>query len=338
MPDEKSPAVVESRVVVKKRRGISMVWLVPLFAAAVGLWVAITTIRNQGPKITIVFHTAEGLEAGKTHIRYNGIDVGELSDIRISEDHKSVIATGKMHPKTEAFLVKDTQFWVVRPQISGANITGLGTLISGAYIGVEIGSSKEKERRFVALDNAPIETGGVHGRFFTLNTPELGSLDRGTPIYFRRLQAGQVASYALDADGKSLNVKIFVKSPYDQYVNPNTRFWQASGIDLSLTASGLRVETESLLSILIGGIAFETPLTEAALPPSNEDASFPLFRDRTDAYRPAASNPQMYTLVFKGSIRGLAVGAPVELNGIPSAKSRTFARSSMQRISSFQRR
>src|SRR5689334_21931365 len=106
MPDEKSPAVVESKVVVKKRRGISMVWLVPLFAAGVGLWVAINTIRNQGPKITFVFHTAEGLEAGKTHIRYNGIEVGELSDIRISEDHKSVIATAKMHPKTDPFLVK----------------------------------------------------------------------------------------------------------------------------------------------------------------------------------------------------------------------------------------
>jgi paraquat-inducible protein B len=316
MPEQTLPAAVESRIVIKKRRRFSAVWLVPLFAAAVGLWVGITTIRNQGPKITIVFHTAEGLEEGKTHVRYNGIVVGELSDIQISPDHKTVIATAKMHPNTEPFLVKDTKFWVVRPQISGANITGLGTLISGAYVGVEIGNSKARQRSFVALDNPPIEIGDVHGRFFTLKTPELGSLDRGTPIYFRRLPAGQVDSYELDKDGKSLNVKVFVKSPYDQYVNPNTRFWHASGIDVSLTASGLHVQTESFLSIVVGGLAFETPANGPVLSPAEENAVFTLFRDRTEAFRPPARDPQMYTLVFKGSVRGLSVGAPVELDGI----------------------
>jgi paraquat-inducible protein B len=317
MPDEKATTVVESKIVTKKRGRISMVWLVPLFAAAVGLWVAINTIRNEGPKITLVFPTAESLEAGKTKIRYNGIDVGEISALQLSEDHQKVLAIAKMNPKTEPFLVKDTQFWVVRPQISGANISGLGTLISGAFIAVEIGSSKEKERRFVALDNPPMETGGVHGRFFYLKTPELGSLDRGSPIYFRRLAVGQVVSYELDKEARSLNVKIFVRTPYDHYVSPNTRFWEASGIDLSLTATGFHMQTESLLSILVGGIAFETPPTDVALPPAQEEASFVLFRDRTDAYRPPAHDPQLYTLIFKGTVRGLAIGAPVELDGIP---------------------
>ena len=317
MADEATTTAVESKVVTKKRGRISMVWIVPLFAAAVGAWVAINTIRNQGPKITIVFHTAESLEAGKTKIRYNGIDVGEISTLQISEDHQNVIATAKMTPKTEPFLVKDTEFWVVRPQISGANVSGLGTLISGAYIGVEIGSSKEKERNFVALENAPMETGGIHGRFFILKTLELGSIDRGTPIYFRRLPVGQVASYELDKQAKMLNVKVFIRSPYDQYVSQYTRFWEASGIDLSLTASGLRMQTESLLSILVGGIAFETPVTETVVPPAQDEASFTLFRDRTDAFRPPAHDPQLYTLIFIGTIRGLAIGAPVELHGIP---------------------
>ena len=163
-----------------------------------------------------------------------------------------------MAPKTEEFLAEDTKFWVVRPRISGANVTGLGTLISGAYIGLEIGAAKQQKRNFVGLETPPIITGQVPGRLFVLKTPDLGSLDDGTPIFFRRLQVGQVSSYALDADGKLLTLKVFVRAPYDQYVNPNTRFWHASGVDLSLSASGLKVQTQSVLSILIGGIAFET--------------------------------------------------------------------------------
>ena len=255
-------------------------------AAVAGVWVAVTNILSEGPKITIVFQSAEGLEAGKTKIHYNGLDVGTLTAIRLADDHQHVIATAKMAPKTEDFLVKDTKFWVVRPQISGLNVTGLGTLISGDYIGVEIGQSKESERNFIALETPPMVTGEAPGRFFMLKTPELGSLDEGTPIYFRQLQAGQVVSYELDKDGKFLNVKVFVQAPYDQYVNPNTRFWQASGIDMSLSATGLRVQTESLMSILAGGIAFETPATGPLLPPAEANTVFTLFNDRTEAFKP----------------------------------------------------
>ena len=311
------PDAPEAKIVTKKRTRLSFVWIFPLVAAAAGAWVAVNKIRSEGPKITIVFRSAEGLEASKTKIRYNGVDIGTVTAFRLTEDHQRVIATAKMAPKTEAFLVKDTKFWVVRPQISGATITGLGTLISGAYLGMEIGQSPEPERKFVALEMPPVVTGDTPGRFFVLKTPELGSLDRGTPIYFRHLKAGQVVSYELDKNGSSLNVRVFVQAPYDQYVTPNTRFWQASGIDMSLSASGLRVQTESFLSMLIGGLAFETPATGPLLPPAEPDTQFILFSDRADAFRPPAQNPQTYLIVFNQSVRGLAVGAPVEMRGIP---------------------
>lgn len=121
-----------------------MVWVIPIIAAVVGAWVAISRIESEGPKIEIIFGSAEGLEAGKTRIEYKGVEVGTITAIRLTEDHQRVIATAQMTPRTEQFLVEDTEFWVVRPRISGANVSGLGTLISGAYIGVEIGVSKSR--------------------------------------------------------------------------------------------------------------------------------------------------------------------------------------------------
>jgi paraquat-inducible protein B len=309
--------VPESKSVPKKRTRLSLVWVIPIVAAIVGAWVAVTRILSEGPKITIVMKSAEGLEAGKTKIHYNGVDIGTVTTIELSKDHEHVILTAQMAPKTEAFLVQDTKFWVVRPRISGANVSGLGTLISGAYIGAEIGSSKEDRRDFVALQTPPVVTGETPGRFYILKTPDLGSLDLGTPIYFRRLQVGQIASYALDKGGKDLSVTVFVQAPYDQYVNTNTRFWQASGIDLSLSASGLKVQTQSMLSILVGGIAFETTATDPILQPAEEDTVFTLFANRTEAFNPPPRNPQTYQLVFKESVRGLTEGAPVEFRGIP---------------------
>jgi paraquat-inducible protein B len=318
MPDSDPPVSQEprSRAVPRKRTRLSLVWVIPIVAAVIGVWVAVTRVLGEGPKITIVFQSAEGMEAGKTKIQYNGVDIGTVTAIRLSDDHRRVITTAQMAPKTEGFLAADTKFWVVRPRISGANVTGLGTLISGAYIGLEIGNSKDQKRNFVALETPPVVTGAAPGRLFVLKTTTLGSLDTGTPVYFRRLQVGEVASYDLDKDGKLLTVKIFVRAPYDQYVNPDTRFWQASGVDLSLSAGGLKVETQSFLSILIGGIAFETPSNAPLLSPAEANTVFTLFTSRTQAFEPAPQNPQTYQLVFNESVRGLEQGAPVEFRGI----------------------
>jgi paraquat-inducible protein B len=310
------PPVPESRAVPKKRTRFSLVWLIPIVAAIVGAWVAVTRILSRGPEITIVLKTAEGLEAGKTKIHYNGVDVGTVTAIRLSDDHRHAIATAEMAPETDEFLVEDTKFWIVRPRISGANISGLGTLISGAYIGMEIGKSKREKSDFVALETPPVISGENPGRFFILKTLDLGSIDTGTPIYFRRLQVGQVVSYELDRDGKFVTVKIFVRTPYDQYVNPNTHFWHASGIDLSLNANGLKVQTQSALSILIGGIAFETSATSLIMPAAEENTVFILYSNRTEAFNPPPRHPQYYQLVFKDSVRGLTQGAPVEFRGI----------------------
>jgi paraquat-inducible protein B len=314
--DRSSSQTPESKILAKKKTRLSLVWIVPIVAALIGAWVAVTTIMNQGPKITIVFRSAEGLEAGKTKIRYNGVDIGTIRSIRLTDDRRRVIATAEMVPKSEGFLVEDTKFWAVTPRVSGATVTGLGTLVSGAYIGLEIGKSTKKQSSFTAFDTPPVVTGDVPGRFFVLKTTDLGSVDYGAPIYFRRLRVGEVASYELDKDGRTLTIKVFVNAPYDQYVTPETRFWQASGIDVSLSSSGVSVQTQSVLSLLVGGLAFETPATGPALPPAEANTVFILYANRAEAYRPPPKNPQTYLLVFHSGVRGLAPGASVEFRGI----------------------
>jgi paraquat-inducible protein B len=318
MSESDGPAsrVPASRVVPRKRTRLSIVWLIPIVAAVAGAWVAVTRILSEGPAITIVLSTAEGLEAGKTKIEYDGVQLGTVTDIRLNDDHQKVIATAQMTPETKEFLVEDTKFWIVRPRISGGTVSGLGTLISGAFIGMDIGKSKKARRDFEALEIPPVVTGDVVGRLFVLETPDLGSIDTGTPIFFRRLKVGKVASYKLEEDGRSFRVKAFVQAPYDQYVTPDTRFWHASGIDLSLGASGLSVRTESLDSVLVGGLAFETPANGPVLPPAEADTTFTLFENRVEAFRPAAGHVQTYVVVFSQEVRGLEKGAPVDFRGI----------------------
>src|SRR5216683_2308287 len=172
MPDRDPPVrpVPESRALPKKRTRFSLVWFIPIVAALVGAWVAVTRVLSEGPKITIVMKSAEGLEAGKTKVHYNGVDIGTVTTVELSEDHKHVTMTAQMAPKTESFLVEDTKVWVVRPRISGANITGLGTLISYLHTDVCAGDKSAQPGDFLALETQPVITGEIPGRFFILKT------------------------------------------------------------------------------------------------------------------------------------------------------------------------
>ncbi len=203
--------------------------------------------------------TPKAWRSNKTKVRYKDVEIGEVRDIRVGDDRKKVIVTAAIHRNAQAYLVDDTRFWVVRPRVSGAGVSGLATLVSGAYISVDVGHSAAKRDHFVGLEVPPIVTADLPGREFILHADDLGSLDIGSSVFYRHITAGQVVGYSLDPGGTGVTIKVFINSPFDVYVTSDTRFWQASGIDMSVNADGVKLRTESLASILEGGVAFGNP-------------------------------------------------------------------------------
>ena len=294
----------------------SLVWLVPLVAALIGIGLVVKSVIDRGPTITISFSSAEGLEPGKTKVKYKDVDIGAVKTIRLSKDHHRVLVEVELTKEADDFAVEDTKFWIVRPRIGASGVTGLGTLLSGSYIGVDAGRSHNAQSEFVGLEKPPAVTGDQRGRRYTLQGGSLGSLDIGSPVYYRRVQVGPVVGFSLDKDGTGVTVEVFVNSPYDQYVGTNSRWWHASGVDLRLDSSGLKLNTQSLATVIVGGVAFQSPPGQAVGQPAPDDAVFRLASDESTAMREPDGPPLSVVMNFNQSVRGLSPGATVDFRGI----------------------
>jgi paraquat-inducible protein B len=301
---------------IQVNRSFSIVWIVPMVALLIGCWLAFKAISEKGPTITITFINAEVLEAGKTKIKYRDVDVGQVDQITLSKDNSHVIITAKMVKEFAHYLTDKTKFWVVRAQVRGGSVSGLSTLLSGGYIGVDPSSEGTSTEKFKGLEVPPVVTMGQPGHHFILKAETLGSLNIGTPVYYRQIQVGQVVSYNFNQDGNSLDIKVFVEAPYHKQVTENTRFWNASGIDFTLNAQGLKVETQSIVSIIGGGVAFDMPKNTPTGAEAEENATFQLYADRNAIQEKKYTIRNYYMLIFDESVRGLSIGAPVELYGI----------------------
>ncbi len=294
----------------------SLVWLVPLIAALIGIGLVIKAVRERGPEITISFRSAEGLEPAKTQVKYKDVEIGMVKTIRLSKDLTRVLVDVQLKKEAEDFAVKGSRFWVVRPRVGASGVSGLGTLLSGAYIGVDAGRSSDTETDFTGLETPPPVTGDQKGTQYVLRGDSLGSIDIGSPVYYRRVQVGQVVGFSLDKDGTGVTVNVFVTAPYDQYVGMNSRWWQASGVDLRLDSSGFKLNTQSLATVILGGIAFQAPPGQSSGTTAQNNTTFRLGSDEADAMRAPDGLPLQVVMNFNQSLRGLAVGAPVDFRGI----------------------
>ena len=320
MPEPTSPGPLpQATIEPPKRARFSVIWIIPILAAAVAIGIAVQRIVTEGPTITIVFRAAQGVEAGKTFVKYKDVTIGHVTKVDLSDTDVTVEVTAKISKRAARLMVDDAKFWVVEPRVTLSGISGLGTLLSGNYIGFLPGKSDKKQSKFTALEVAPIIT-DQPGRRFVLKASTLGSLGVGSPIYYRQLQAGQVAAYDLSADGKGIDITVFINTPYEKYVTPETRFWNASGIDVSVGAGGVNVRTEGLVALLAGGLAFDAPSFAPPAQPAAANAVFTLYADRSTAMKQPESVARVYALTFTESLLGLSVGAPVTLLGLPAGE------------------
>ncbi|HUG99881.1 MAG TPA: MlaD family protein [Gammaproteobacteria bacterium] len=301
---------------VESRRRLSVIWIIPIVAAIAAGWLGWKTLAEMGPLVTIVFDSAEGLKAGQTPVKHKDVDIGMVESIALSPDLKQVVVKARMARELEPFLTDEARFWIVRARVSPGGVTGLGTLFSGAYIAVDPSDAGSRTHEFDGLEASPAIFGDQPGRHYMLRAPSLASTDIGSPVYFREIRVGEVVGFELADDGASVTIQVFIREPYTRFVRLNTRFWNVGGLEVALGADGLSVETGSLLSMLLGGIAFDTPPSLRIGGAAPQGTEFALFPSRGHIEDEIFGQRDYLLAYFDQSVRGLSRGAPVELLGI----------------------
>ncbi|WP_425641581.1 intermembrane transport protein PqiB [Marinomonas gallaica] len=313
---QKSGGDKAATAVVKSTQKISKIWLIPLVTLLFGGWFIYQDIQRQGVSIEIEFDTASGLEEGKTKVKIRDVVMGRVEQIRLSDDSSSVLVTAKLNEDADKFLRSDTRFWVVSPKVSLREISGLQTLVSGAYIDMSPGIEGEPKRAFKALQEPPVTPIGTPGLRVYMESEQTFTAQVGDPMVYRGLSVGRIETVEYDLEAQQAKYSAFIEAPFDQLITSNTRFWNSSGIEVELGADGVGLTTSSLESLLIGGITFDEPKGMPAGEPLKQDTVFKIYSSKKSAESHRYSEKVYYILMMESSVRGLEEGAPVEYRGL----------------------
>ena len=305
---------------IKNVNSISKIWLVPIIAICMGAWMIYHQWSNQGPLISIVFENASGLEAGKTKIKMHNVDIGEVKTIALTEDLQKVLVTARMSANAEGLLRESTEFWSVNPRISLNGISGLNTLVSGTYINMSTNLEGASIRDFVALSAPPITPSGTPGLHVTLNSNAEFAFKEGDPVIYKGLKVGEFESIYFNFDERVVYYNTFIQAPYHKLITSNTKFWNASGVQMELGTNGVKVKSSSIETLITNGVAFGVP--EGL--PQGERVSDRSYFNIHDSYESAADERYKavakYVILVDDTVRGLHIGAPVEYRGIQVGK------------------
>lgn len=311
------PREAEARV---RPTRFSILWVIPLLAILISGWLAWQHFMNTGPRVVVSFDTAEGIVPGQTEVKLKAVDLGLVDDVTLSPDMSHVLVTVQMNSRSAPLMTTHGRFWVVRPRINGASVTGLDTLISGAYIAFDPGApGGERTDQFVGLENPPGIRSDQPGSIYWLVTPQLDSLGPGAPVFYRDLTVGEVIGYTMPPGGTGpIVLQVFVRAPYDHYLRADSRFWNVSGIQVGLGSGGLHVRLQSLQALFSGGVAFgePTPLLGQPSPQAQSNTVFRLYASHTDADNAAYRQRLRVATYVDSSVGGLTKGSQVTMFGL----------------------
>ncbi|CAD7562388.1 Paraquat-inducible protein B [Citrobacter europaeus] len=301
---------------VQKVKNWSPVWIFPIVTALIGAWVLFYHYSHQGPQVTLITTNAEGIEGGKTTIKSRSVDVGIVESAILTDDLTHVEIKARLNSGMEKLLHKDSVFWVVKPQVGREGISGLGTLLSGAYIELQPGNKGSKLENYQLLDSPPLAPPDAKGIRVILDSKKAGQLSPGDPVLFRGYRVGSVETSTFDAQKRTISYQLFINAPNDRLVTSNVRFWKDSGIAVDLTSAGMRVEMGSLSTLFGGGVSFDVPEGLEQGEPVAQQSAFNLYDDQKSIQDSLYTDHIDYLMFFKDSIRGLQPGAPLEFRGI----------------------
>ncbi len=301
---------------VEKIKRWSPVWIIPMVTVLIGAWILYYHYSHQGKVVTLTTTSAEGIEAGKTTLKSRNVDVGLVESVVLSEDLRQVEIKARINNGMEKLLRQDSAFWVVKPQIGREGVSGLGTLLSGAYIQLQPGSSKDASYQFKLLDAPPLASPDAKGIRVVLDSEQSGQLTAGDPVLFRGFRVGTVETSEFDPALRKMNYQLFINAPYHSLVTNNVRFWKDSGVALNMSAQGMRVEMGSLTTLFSGGVSFDVPTGWEVGESAKENQHYQLFDNKNNIADSLYTAHKDYILFFSDSVRGLQAGAPVEFRGI----------------------
>ncbi|MCL5427400.1 MAG: intermembrane transport protein PqiB [Gammaproteobacteria bacterium] len=295
---------------------LSPIWVVPIVAIAIGLWLVYDNYSSRGTLVTLTMESAEGIEAGSTLIRSRNVEIGRVQTVRLSDDLSHAVMTARIQPGVEDMLREDSRFWVVKPRIGREGISGLGTVLSGAYIQLEPGTDEAPRREFPVSDIPPVAPSGQAGLRLSLTSQLGNSLRVGDPVSYQGYTVGRIEENRFDAASRTMQHQVFIEEPYTQLVTDSTRFWTTSGVDFRLGADGVRVNVESLEALLGGGVTFGVPEDLPMGQPVEANTRFTLYADEDEAREGTFNRYLEYVLLVDETVRGLSRGAPVEFRGV----------------------
>ena len=295
---------------------ISKIWFIPIAALMIGLWMVYYTWSNQGPLITITFDTAEGLEINTTKVKLRDITIGEVVGLKLTNDFRGIEVTARLDKDTDELLKKDTNFWVVKPRFGADGVSGLNTILSGAYIELSPGTSQETETEFTGLENPPVTPVGTPGLHITLDSDDEFAFEVGDPIIYKGLTVGRFEDVYFNFEERVVYYNAFIRAPYHELVTENTRFWNVSGVRLDLKADGITLQTGNVETLLTNGATFGVPKGMPPGKPIAERDFFTIYASYEEANLKRFKRSVEYVVLVTDSIRGLTVGAPVEYRGV----------------------